>query len=414
MPPATSSMSKPSSPSSVAIRAWKYTWSSRSPSSSRQVVAVAGLDRLEGLVGLLEQVRRQRPVGLLAVPRAVGAQPVHHRRRGRAAARPGVSTRDVRRCRLPIVTPPAAAALQRRRHDPATSGHVGRELRVLLRLRPTRAPRASPSPGATTPSSIAAEARVDLDVGLASARSSRSRWPSAKASSSVTWSALCPAPRATAGRASTARSIWARANSSTTSSKVLLACSRAATSRAACVLGDRPARARPGSTVDVAPEVDGQLVADEDLEGARPRVACRGAGSVCPATPPSSQSSSANVVDLLVGDRGARRRRRPLRVGCPSTRTPAARRHSDGRARRAASGGPSGHVHVGCSPSSVTRPPAVTTRPPARRAGRPRRRRPRGPRPAAPRRGSADPPTGAVDGRGTRIVRRLSFTTLRG
>ncbi len=43
-----------------------------------EVVAVPGLDRLEGLVGLLEQVRRQRAVRLLAVPRAAGAQPVHH------------------------------------------------------------------------------------------------------------------------------------------------------------------------------------------------------------------------------------------------------------------------------------------------------------------------------------------------
>ena len=45
-----------------------------------QVLAsVAGVDRLEGLVGLLEQVARQRPVGLLALPRALGAQPAHHR-----------------------------------------------------------------------------------------------------------------------------------------------------------------------------------------------------------------------------------------------------------------------------------------------------------------------------------------------
>ncbi len=39
---------------------------------------VEGLDRLERLVGLLEQVLREGAVGLLPVPGASGAQPVHH------------------------------------------------------------------------------------------------------------------------------------------------------------------------------------------------------------------------------------------------------------------------------------------------------------------------------------------------
>ncbi len=46
-----------------------------------QVIAVAGLDRLDRLVGLLDQVGDQRLVGLLRVPGAAAgrAQPVHHR-----------------------------------------------------------------------------------------------------------------------------------------------------------------------------------------------------------------------------------------------------------------------------------------------------------------------------------------------
>ena len=44
-----------------------------------QMHVVAGVDGLEGLVALLEQVLRQRAVGLLAVPRAAHPQPVHDR-----------------------------------------------------------------------------------------------------------------------------------------------------------------------------------------------------------------------------------------------------------------------------------------------------------------------------------------------
>ena len=44
-----------------------------------QVVAVAGLDRLDRLVGLLDEVAHQRLVRLLAVPGALATQPVHHR-----------------------------------------------------------------------------------------------------------------------------------------------------------------------------------------------------------------------------------------------------------------------------------------------------------------------------------------------
>jgi hypothetical protein len=55
-----------------------------------QVRAVLGVDRLERLVGLLEQVLRQRPVGLLAVPGARGTQPVHRRPQVQHAA-PGTS-----------------------------------------------------------------------------------------------------------------------------------------------------------------------------------------------------------------------------------------------------------------------------------------------------------------------------------
>ena len=40
---------------------------------------VSGLERLHGLVGLLEQVRRERGVGLPGIPRALHAQPVHGR-----------------------------------------------------------------------------------------------------------------------------------------------------------------------------------------------------------------------------------------------------------------------------------------------------------------------------------------------
>ena len=43
-----------------------------------QVRHVAGVDRLERLVGLLEQVARQRAVGLPGLPGALGAQPAHH------------------------------------------------------------------------------------------------------------------------------------------------------------------------------------------------------------------------------------------------------------------------------------------------------------------------------------------------
>ncbi|MEJ7691263.1 MAG: hypothetical protein WKF76_12975 [Nocardioidaceae bacterium] len=43
-----------------------------------QVVTVAGLDRVDRLVGLLEQVAHQALVGLLLVPGALRPQPVHH------------------------------------------------------------------------------------------------------------------------------------------------------------------------------------------------------------------------------------------------------------------------------------------------------------------------------------------------
>ena len=63
---------------SSAMREWKMTWKTRSPSSSRRWHVVARVDRLEGLVGLLQQVLRQALVGLLLVPRADPAEPVHH------------------------------------------------------------------------------------------------------------------------------------------------------------------------------------------------------------------------------------------------------------------------------------------------------------------------------------------------
>ena len=44
-----------------------------------QVCRSARLDGLDHLAGLLDQVRQQREVGLIGVPRAVLAQPVHHR-----------------------------------------------------------------------------------------------------------------------------------------------------------------------------------------------------------------------------------------------------------------------------------------------------------------------------------------------
>ena len=84
-------------PSSAASVAWKYTWNNRSPSSSsRWATAVAsmvaggptsgrrpsapastadsGVDGLQDLVGLLEQVPAERGVGLAPVPRAPLAQ----------------------------------------------------------------------------------------------------------------------------------------------------------------------------------------------------------------------------------------------------------------------------------------------------------------------------------------------------
>ena len=61
------------------------------------MVAVAGLDRLGRLVGLLDEVRHQRLVGLLGVPGAAAgrAQPVHHGdevEQPRARARPTTPT----------------------------------------------------------------------------------------------------------------------------------------------------------------------------------------------------------------------------------------------------------------------------------------------------------------------------------
>ena len=57
-------------PSSAAICAWKVTWSSRSPSSSRIAGIVLGIDRLEQFVGLFQEVPREGSVGLLTIPRA--------------------------------------------------------------------------------------------------------------------------------------------------------------------------------------------------------------------------------------------------------------------------------------------------------------------------------------------------------
>ena len=64
-----------------------------------QVVGVAGVDRLEGLGGLLLEVARQRAMGLLALPGAVAAQPPHvvEEVEQRLAARPSVSRRPARR-----------------------------------------------------------------------------------------------------------------------------------------------------------------------------------------------------------------------------------------------------------------------------------------------------------------------------
>ena len=44
-----------------------------------QVLEVTGVDGLERLVGLLEEVAGERAVRLLALPGALGAQPAHHR-----------------------------------------------------------------------------------------------------------------------------------------------------------------------------------------------------------------------------------------------------------------------------------------------------------------------------------------------
>ena len=67
-------------PCCSAIVAWNSIWYSRSPSSSISCSSVRGssasrpLDRVDHLVGLLDQVGDERPVGLLDVPRALLAQ----------------------------------------------------------------------------------------------------------------------------------------------------------------------------------------------------------------------------------------------------------------------------------------------------------------------------------------------------
>ena len=49
------------------------------PQFLAQRLLVTGLQRLQGLVRLLEQVRRERGVGLPGIPRALHPQPVHGR-----------------------------------------------------------------------------------------------------------------------------------------------------------------------------------------------------------------------------------------------------------------------------------------------------------------------------------------------
>ena len=79
MPSHTSSIEN--APSARRSAAWKTICISRSPSSSQWPADVAALERVEDLVGLLDQERAQRVERLLAVPRAsVGRQqPVHDR-----------------------------------------------------------------------------------------------------------------------------------------------------------------------------------------------------------------------------------------------------------------------------------------------------------------------------------------------
>ena len=63
---------------SSAIRAWKTTWSSTSPSSSRSSSPVTLLDGLDEFVRLLDAVLRQALVGLPGRPRALRPDAVHH------------------------------------------------------------------------------------------------------------------------------------------------------------------------------------------------------------------------------------------------------------------------------------------------------------------------------------------------
>ena len=56
-----------------AIRAWNTTWSRRSPSSSRNAASSPDLDRLDGLVRLLEEVGHQRRVR--SARRPTGSRP---------------------------------------------------------------------------------------------------------------------------------------------------------------------------------------------------------------------------------------------------------------------------------------------------------------------------------------------------
>ena len=54
-----------------------------------EMIMVAGLDRLDRLGGLLDQVLHQRAMGLLGVPRALPAQPGHHRDQPLQLRQPG-------------------------------------------------------------------------------------------------------------------------------------------------------------------------------------------------------------------------------------------------------------------------------------------------------------------------------------
>ena len=351
---------------------------------------VPGVDRLEGLVGLLEQVRRQRPVGLLAVPGALGAQPVHHLdeleqprpRRVRSAVRGGPA---VRRPGVTAVSCTSATPAAARRGSPTARPSCPRPRG--RRPAPTAAPSsARPRRRSTLPkrgsSSMSASAGVLLaqplalgegdvlgDLGrvlplllqrlaaeLDQRRSGRAGTRSTKASN-VAHLVLGHASRA-------AWAFWATA------------CSTAAGSTASSSTRSK-ASSLPMSSVErlLAGRLRGRLLAAGDAAEAA--------------------EQQGEVVDLRVADLGALDVRGDAgagpRAGGQRGQRASAARPREPATRGVAPGGSAGHEHG--APRSAQRrgrrsASAGRSVRPGRAHGRPVEHgvdRPRAPRPAAPR-----------------------------